>query len=126
MRLFLATLGLAALAAVHAQDVRYHFLIIGAGSFLKVTTTILAACGTSCPTGPAPDVSVARIDEPVSEGTPCPSLIASGMIGGNMTNGTMPTATNLVPSMSSFTGAGAHATAGIGAAAGFILALLAL
>ena len=48
------------------------------------------------------------------------------MMGGNMTNGTMPTATNLVPSASMFTGAGAHATAGVGAAAGLIVALLAL
>ena len=131
MRFLFATLGFTILAAVNAQDVSHSYLTYQHVPNLhsgQGTTTVLAACGTACPTGPAPDVTVTRSDEPVLEQTPCPSLVASGSGAtvGNPMNGTMPSATDLVPTPATFTGAASHATVGFGTAAGLIAAFMAL
>ncbi|KAL8972112.1 MAG: hypothetical protein Q9183_000723 [Haloplaca sp. 2 TL-2023] len=81
----------------------------------QAQSTVLAPCGTACPTGPAPDVTVTRSNPSMSEGTPCPSLIVSSMAG-NASNPTMTGAPNPAP----FTG-GANQLAG---SAGAIVALV--
>ncbi|KAL8746793.1 MAG: hypothetical protein Q9190_001237 [Brigantiaea leucoxantha] len=96
-------------------------LTILAGANAQSTSTVLAACGTACPTGPAPDVTVTRSNPPVPTGTPCPSLIVSSMAG-NMSSPTMPGA----PSPSAFTGGANHLAISLGAviaAGSFLLTL---
>ncbi|KAL9597226.1 MAG: hypothetical protein Q9219_005269 [cf. Caloplaca sp. 3 TL-2023] len=100
MKFSTIALSLAAIASAQAQT----------------TSTVLAPCGTACPSGPAPDVTVTRSNPSMSEGTPCPSLIVSSMKG----NSTNPSATG-APSPTPFTG-GANQIAG---SAGFVVAALA-
>ncbi|KAG7010024.1 hypothetical protein G7Y79_00001g002960 [Physcia stellaris] len=104
MKLFIATFAFAAFTTVSAQS------------------TVLAACGTACPSGPAPDVTVTRSDPPKSEGTPCPSLIVSSI----SSNGTNPTASGLTPTASPFTGGASHVGGSLGAALAVVAAALAL
>ncbi|KAL8702262.1 MAG: hypothetical protein Q9224_000087 [Gallowayella concinna] len=101
MRFAILAITLAAVAGVQAQS------------------TVLAPCGTACPSGPAPDVTVTRSNPPKVEGTPCPSLIVSSMQG----NSSNPTVTGGpgAPAPSPFTG-GANQIAG---SAGVVLAAVA-
>ncbi|KAL8803041.1 MAG: hypothetical protein Q9182_003411 [Xanthomendoza sp. 2 TL-2023] len=86
---------------------------------VQAQSTVLAPCGTACPSGPAPDVTVTRSSPPKAEGTPCPSLIVSS-IKGNSSNPTV-TGGPGAPAPSPFTG-GANQVAG---SAGVVLAVVA-
>lgn len=78
---------------------------------MQSTTTVLAPCGTSCPSA-APDKIITRSAPAVSEGTPCPSLIVSSISG----NGTNPTAPGQ-PKTTAFTGGAQHIAGSVAAAA---------
>ena len=85
-------------------------------------STVLAACGTACASGPAPDVTVTRSSPSMSEGTPCPSLIVSSM----SMNGSNPTMTSINPPVATFTGAANHVSGPVGAALALAVAAFAL
>ncbi|KAI4085974.1 MAG: hypothetical protein LQ348_001499 [Seirophora lacunosa] len=106
MKFSILVLTLAAIAGVQAQS-----------------STVVAPCGgTACPS-PAPDVTVTRSNPPMTEGTPCPSLIVSSMNG----NSSSPSATGAPPAPGApFTGGANHIAASAGVLMAAVAAALAL
>ncbi|KAI4248886.1 MAG: hypothetical protein L6R40_000898 [Gallowayella cf. fulva] len=90
----------------------------------QAQSTVLAPCGTACPSGPAPDVTVTRSNPSVSEGTPCPSLIVSS-IKGNSSNPTV-TGGPGAPAPSPFTGGANQIAGSVGVVMAAVAAVLVL
>ncbi|KAL9128991.1 MAG: hypothetical protein Q9175_007409 [Cornicularia normoerica] len=93
MKIFLAALALAAVGA-NAQSL----------------STVLAPCGTSCPS-PAPDKMITRSAPPM-ETSPCPSLIVSS-VAMNATSGVKTGS----PTPTHFAGGANHVAGSLGGAA---------
>lgn len=91
----------------HGKSDLAKLRIIRANCYKSV---VLAPCGTACPSGPPPDVTVTRSNPVVPNATNCPSLIVSSIAG----NASVPGAT-AGPSPPTFTGAASHGVSSSGA-----------